>query len=427
MHIVIWGLGFRGKSLIEYLGEKYVCAVIDSDIRKIGTFYNGIEVISFDTYKKKYGRIPIIITPDYQFQQQISNELNTAGIYHYFYNSELPPNIRYNGSIKSDNYKLYFKEKDEVIFYGINAFSVLLYLFLHDSNKKVVFLYDGDLKTNQAEIVKLWRLKVISKNDLKTITDLYVTTHEYKENIATKFNNHRAIDMFRYADELYENRKIELIKFHNVYQNKRRCFIVATGPSLKIEDLEVLSNNNEFCFTVNSMCKKNLLIWKPNVLVISDGKFFSENKNYIRDYDCDLKFLPDDENGYWNSQKDGEYRIHRDSTDAYNILEFTEDITKTIGTQGTVTVGCIQIAVYMGFKEIYLLGTDCNYKRGSTQNHFGGDSKPDLIDHSVASMINAYKMCKKYSDSHGIKIYNATRGGMLEVFERVDFDSLFER
>ena len=27
--------------------------------------------------------------------------------------------------------------------------------------------------------------------------------------------------------------------------------------------------------------------------------------------------------------------------------------------------------------------------------------------------------------SNGIKIYNATRGGALEVFERVDFDSLF--
>ena len=41
-------------------------------------------------------------------------------------------------------------------------------------------------------------------------------------------------------------------------------------------------------------------------------------------------------------------------------------------------------------------------------------------------MISAYKSAKKYADAHGIKIYNATRGGKLEVFERVDFDTLFK-
>ena len=80
----------------------------------------------------------------------------------------------------------------------------------------------------------------------------------------------------------------------------------------------------------------------------------------------------------------------------------------------------------MGFKEIYLLGTDCNYTIGSYNNHFGGDGKPDLIDHSISSMLKGYQMCRDYADKHDLKIYNATRGGMLEVFERVDFDSLFE-
>ena len=37
----------------------------------------------------------------------------------------------------------------------------------------------------------------------------------------------------------------------------------------------------------------------------------------------------------------------------------------------------------------------------------------------------AYQAAREYADRHGIKIYNATRGGKLEVFERVDFDSLF--
>ena len=32
---------------------------------------------------------------------------------------------------------------------------------------------------------------------------------------------------------------------------------------------------------------------------------------------------------------------------------------------------------------------------------------------------------KHYADKHGIKIYNATRGGKLEIFDRVDFDTIF--
>ena len=37
----------------------------------------------------------------------------------------------------------------------------------------------------------------------------------------------------------------------------------------------------------------------------------------------------------------------------------------------------------------------------------------------------AYDYARKYADSNGIKIYNATRGGCLEAFQRVNFDSLF--
>jgi len=32
---------------------------------------------------------------------------------------------------------------------------------------------------------------------------------------------------------------------------------------------------------------------------------------------------------------------------------------------------------------------------------------------------------KRHCDSRGIQVYNATRGGKLEVFPRVDFDTLF--
>ena len=40
-------------------------------------------------------------------------------------------------------------------------------------------------------------------------------------------------------------------------------------------------------------------------------------------------------------------------------------------------------------------------------------------------ITKAYEIAEQYSREHGFRIYNATRGGALEVFERVNFDDLF--
>lgn len=427
MKIIIWGLGFRGRTLIDYLGNQYIEAIVESDLQKVGTKYKGIEVISFEKYMEVYPMIPIIITPEYQYQKEISDQLMAHNIFHFAFSSELPPNIRYNGKFNLEYYfNMVEKGAKEVYFYGINAFSILLYLLLVKYNKKIFFIAEYDtLKANQIAICKLLHFQIVSQKSINNLNlPIYITTHEYKENIE-KFYGRKAIDAFRFADEKKEYCNLELNKFKDKYKDKCRCFIVATGPSLTMNDLNILQKNNEFCFSVNSICRIETK-WKPDIYVVSDGKFFSENQEMIRNYNCPIKLLPDDNIQFWENRKEGEYWIHRDSIDAYDILEFSEDITEIVNTQGTITVGCIQIAVFMGFKKIYLIGTDCNYIFGSCGNHFFKDSKPDMIDHSVSAMIKGYEMCRRYAELHNIKIYNATRGGMLEVFERADFDSLFQ-
>ena len=42
------------------------------------------------------------------------------------------------------------------------------------------------------------------------------------------------------------------------------------------------------------------------------------------------------------------------------------------------------------------------------------------------AVVNAYGKLKEYAEQRGIKIYNATRGGYLEVFERVNLDDLLQ-
>ena len=121
---------------------------------------------------------------------------------------------------------------------------------------------------------------------------------------------------------------------------------------------------------------------------------------------------------------------------AHKHVGFSEIIEDHICGGGTITYAAIQIAAYMGFSEIYLLGVDHNYASSSfkdnkvSANDVAGSyfegmptnikmTKPNT-DNSTRSFIKA----KEYGDSHGIKIYNSTRGGKLEVFPRKSLEEV---
>jgi hypothetical protein len=92
---------------------------------------------------------------------------------------------------------------------------------------------------------------------------------------------------------------------------------------------------------------------------------------------------------------------------------------------GTVTNIAMGIAIYMGYKEIYLIGTDCTNLNQHIVNDVTDSDKSDDKAEAIARIqLKGYKAMKKVADKYGIKIFNATRGGVLEVFERVDLDSV---
>ena len=93
----------------------------------------------------------------------------------------------------------------------------------------------------------------------------------------------------------------------------------------------------------------------------------------------------------------------------------------------------------MGFSTIYLLGVDHNYthKRNSNgkisvdptvkASYFPGGEPNKTLGVSVQPvelMDMSYEAAKRFAEKHNVKVFNATRGGKLEIFERVDFDKL---
>ena len=120
---------------------------------------------------------------------------------------------------------------------------------------------------------------------------------------------------------------------------------------------------------------------------------------------------------------------------------FSKDICQCIAQGYTVTYGAIQLAVYMGFKEIYLIGVDHNYnitrdangrpvKTASAQKDYT-DGMSDYVNIKNLPRIEestiAYETADTVTRKTGVRIYNATRGGKLDAFERVDLDKIISK
>jgi hypothetical protein len=235
------------------------------------------------------------------------------------------------------------------------------------------------------------------------------------------------IKRFLRVNRFYRKSPYEKLRNIKKKHKNERCFIVATGPSLTIDDLEKLKD--EVTFSMNSICLAfDETDWRPTYYGIQDIGVFNKFEKCIEKLDVEGKFIGETISKHKNFSDN--YYIYPMNMLNHNMYHqkyntrFSDDAYAVVYDGYSITYSLIQIAVYMGFKEIYLLGADCNYS--SKLNHHFKDY--DHVDPFFLlagdKMICSYKEAKKYADHNNIKIYNATRGGMLEVFERVDFDAL---
>ena len=230
----------------------------------------------------------------------------------------------------------------------------------------------------------------------------------------------------------YYNDKLE--RFKGLHKG-RRGFIVATGPSLRLSDIETLYEHNEICISMNRIYKIfEDIKWRPQYYMIEDLKILEGSKEEIFDLDIENKLITDD----WEvtDSKELEKGVLRYHRTFEPLIEdrpgFSLDISRQVVFGYTITYSCIQLAAYLGLKEIYLLGVDFNYNylNSNKQNHFIKDylnntEKETMNRFFQKESLLAYKAAEEASRKNGFRIYNATRGGKLEVFERVDFDTLF--
>ena len=255
-----------------------------------------------------------------------------------------------------------------------------------------------------------------------------------------------------------------LSNFKDKYKGKR-CFILATGPSIATQDLSLLAG--EYCIAVSMFhlhkeIRKIKPIWHVLAPVHPPFKLDTVKKIIDTCYDRykgleDINFMV----GHINyefaykeyirnnpNQFESEFknRIHYvDYNKSYSITDQNYssidiwDLEKRPFGMRTVIFPAIQLAYYLGFNEIILLGCDHDYllDLSRVESHHFYPEKEGFSDKEIFSvnleewfytyyiLWKEYRLIRTYMEEQNIKILNATNGGMLDVFPRVKFESLF--
>lgn len=236
----------------------------------------------------------------------------------------------------------------------------------------------------------------------------------------------------------------------------KRCFILATGSSIKNQDLTLLKD--EICIGLNEFfLHSDYYHIKPAYLVFSGfglhPKIPAEKripwyKNYEESTSGVSKIFLNisdfeliQENGLMRSC---DVRYLKYDYALSSLSDFGLNPTKRIYSSASVSIMALQIALVMGFREIVLIGFDHDWllrmfddKPTHFYEHensiiYKGISEVKGISviselKSLTNLLESYQYLKKFADKKQISIYNATEGGMLDVFPRVDLNSLISK
>ena len=156
-------------------------------------------------------------------------------------------------------------------------------------------------------------------------------------------------------------------------RNRERVFIIGNGPSLTLEDLNLLHKNNEACFAFNKIYLAfEESDFRPTYYMVEDTLVAKNNARKIDALHGFPKFYP--EHLLRTLMMSNDVLIF-----GQNLPNLNKEVATTpsscptdFGWGATVTCTAIQAAFYLGFSKIYLLGVDFNFDLSSQESDENG-------------------------------------------------------
>jgi hypothetical protein len=289
---------------------------------------------------------------------------------------------------------------------------------------------------------------------------------------------------------------MELADFEDVHDGDR-AFILGNGPSLNDTPLSKLQD--EWTFGVNEISRiYDSTDWRPSYFLTRDVQ--SHGVSYIQDtidigipcFIAEDNILLEKTNRELFGERSNIFYLNVEpvpQADRDRVFDeiapeeiWSTDITERTYAFGSIVGMAAQIAAYMGFDEIYFVGTDLYepatkhmlFQDGGDPSYIRSGSKSTLTtgfkfvtesDHPVKTLVNTlaflyytrmpdsisykhnshfsldydssytkgwpneklrfvHRVIKAVSEKSDFEVYNATVGGRLEVYERVDIEEL---
>jgi len=226
-----------------------------------------------------------------------------------------------------------------------------------------------------------------------------------------------------------------LKEYQNMHSGKR-CFVIGNGPSLKHTDLSLLKD--EYTFGMNRIYLAfEERGFQTSFLVSVNDLVIEQSHEDFRDLSMPKFFS-------WRSKEllfpesQPDINSHFLYT-TYTGPKFNKQINNRFWEGATVTYVCLQLAFCMGFSEVYLIGVDHSFdtkgkanqtivSSGDDPNHFSPEyfgkgfrwQLPDLDTSEIS-----YRLAYQNYLAAGRHVFDATIGGKLQVFPKVDYSSLF--
>ena len=217
-------------------------------------------------------------------------------------------------------------------------------------------------------------------------------------------------------------------------QKHKKAVILCNGPSLLHTDFSLLENTFTFGLNrINLMFEQNH--FRPDIILAFDSLLNMQNIEFFREDRSILKILT------YKSYSD--IKISRDDL----IYSYHTAVPKAFCCypsdgfidRGNTTFKALQLAFSMGFEQVALVGADHNFATdkpneiilndGDDKLHFHKDyhltgTKSQNPDKLMFDMN--FRDARIVYEKNGRKIVNASQGGFLEEFERMDLETFIK-
>ena len=211
-------------------------------------------------------------------------------------------------------------------------------------------------------------------------------------------------------------------RFFNIHKGER-LILVCNGPSLMNEDFNLIEGELKFAMNKIYLGFKDLNFY-PNYYIAINKLVIEQSISQINNLNC-ISFISE------NSRDKIVKKPMRYFIPSLKIFDFSYDITKGINEGFTVTYAALQIAYYMGFKQVLIIGMDHKYTfkgepndlsfcRGLDKNHFNSSyfqnsnwNNPDLKKSEYF-----YSIAREVYEKDGREIIDCTKGGSCTIFRK---------